>query len=271
MRLAFVFLATISLAAAAQAQVRNNRDAQLTCNDSYRDNPRVCDLQETTIGPSGTLEISPGRNGGITVKGWAQNTVLVRARVEAWAESDADARAVLSQVRIEAGGGRIRASGPESNQNSPLDQDWRWAVSFEVFTPQNTNLKLESHNGGITVSDVRGRIDLESHNGGVRLTRVSGDISGSTHNGAVQVELDGTVFDGRQLELSTYNGAVTLSLPSSFSASIEARTDRGRLDSDFPVNVRGRIDQRNLNFNIGSGGPLIKLSTHNGGIRLRRM
>jgi hypothetical protein len=43
------------------------------------------------------------------------------------------------------------------------------------------------------------------------------------------------------------------------------------LDSDFPVAVRGRVDESNLNFNIGAGGPPIKLSTHNGGIRLRRM
>ena len=40
---------------------------------------------------------------------------------------------------------------------------------------------------------------------------------------------------------------------------------------DFPITVRGRLDEKELSFNLGSGGPPIKVSTHNGGIRLRRM
>ena len=117
--------------------------------------------------------VEPGRNGGITVKGWAQNNVLVRALMEAWAESDAEAHTVASQVNIEAGGGRIRATGPEWNQGWPSDRR-NWAVSLEVFTPWNTDLKVESHNGGIQISDLRGRIEFESHNGGVQLWRARG-------------------------------------------------------------------------------------------------
>jgi hypothetical protein len=271
MKLALVCLIVISVAAPVRGQFRSNRDKQLNCGNFYQGRPRVCDLQETTIGPAGMLDIQPGHNGGIVVKGWDQNSVLVRAQVEAWAESDAEARALLSQIRVETGGGQVRAVGPESNPNRPWNENRQWAVSFEVFTPFNTNMKLESHNGGISVSDIRGRVELESHNGGVKLTRVAGDITGSTHNGGIQVELEGNVWDGRQLELSTYNGAVTLAVPSSFSASVETRTDRGRVNSDFPIAVRGRIDEGNLNFNLGTGGPLIKLSTHNGGIRLRKM
>ena len=271
MRLSLVFLALISLVTPSRGQVRDNRDTQLSCNDSNREGRRACDLQERTIGPSGTLEILPGHNGGVTVKGWTQNTVLVRARLEAWAENDQEARILLSQLRFDTGGGQIRGTGPDSNQNWPDFRNRSWAVSFEVFVPSDTNLKIGSHNGGINVSDVRGRLEVETHNGGLQLTRVSADISGSTHNGAIQVQLDGNTQNGRQIELSTHNGAITLGLPAAFSASVEARSDRGRLESDFPVVVRGQINERNVSFNIGAGGPLIKISTHNGGIRLRRM
>jgi DUF4097 and DUF4098 domain-containing protein YvlB len=129
---------------------------------------------------------------------------------------------------------------------------------------------MGSHNGGILISDIRGQIDFQSHNGGVRLARVAGDVKGETHNGEINVELNGNTWDGRQLEVSTHNGGVTLLLPASYSASLETQSNRGRLDSDFPVTVRGRLDDNNLNFNIGSGGPVIKVSTHNGGIRLRK-
>ena len=196
--------------------------------------------------------------------------MLVRARLEAWAENDTEARNIASQIRVEAAGGQIRATGPDFDGFLRSDRYRSWTVSFEIFTPWNTDLTMGSHNGGITISDIRGRIDFQSHNGGVRLARVAGDVKGETHNGEINAELNGNTWEGRQLELSTHNGGVTLLLPASYSASLETESNRGRLDSDFPVTVRGRLDEKNLNFNIGSGGPLIKVSTHNGGIRLRK-
>ena len=274
MKPAFAFLVVISLTVPARAQMRDNRDMQLTCNNISREISRErslsCEVRESNLGPSGRLDIEPGHNGGITVKGWAQNSVLVRARLEAWAENDTEARNIASQIRVEAAGGQIRATGPDFDGFLRSDRYRSWAVTFEIFTPWSTNLTMGSHNGGITISDIRGRIDFQSHNGGVRLARVAGDVKGETHNGEINAELNGNTWEGRQLELSTHNGGVTLFLPASYSASLETESNRGRLDSDFPVTVRGRLDEKNLNFNIGSGGPLIKVSTHNGGIRLRK-
>jgi hypothetical protein len=274
MKPAFAFLVVISLTVPARAQMRDNRDMQLTCNnisrEISRDRSLSCEVRESNLGPSGRLDIEPGHNGGITVKGWAQNSVLVRARLEAWAENDTEARNIASQIRVEAAGGQIRATGPDFDGFLRSDRYRSWAVTFEIFTPWNTDLTMGSHNGGITISDIRGRIDFQSHNGGVRLARVAGDVKGETHNGEINAELNGNTWEGRQLDLSTHNGGVTLLLPASYSANLETESNRGRLDSDFPVTVRGRLDEKNLNFNIGSGGPLIKVSTHNGGIRLRK-
>ena len=274
MKSAFALLILIGLSVPARAQMRDNRETQLTCNNISREISREralsCEVRESSLGPSGRLDIEPGRNGGITVKGWAQNSVLVRARLEAWAENDTEARNIASQIRVETAGGQIHATGPDFDGFLRSNQYRSWAVSFEIFSPWNTDLTLESHNGGITISDIRGQIEFQSHNGGVRLARLAGDVKGETHNGEISVELNGNTWEGRQLELGTHNGGVTLLLPASYSASLETQSNRGRLDSDFPVTVRGRLDENSLNFNIGSGGPLIKVSTHNGGIRLRK-
>jgi DUF4097 and DUF4098 domain-containing protein YvlB len=271
MRLVLVFVALISLAAPTHAQMRDNRDPQLNCNNGDRDLARSCEIRETTSGPAATLEVAPTHNGAIIVKGWAQNSILVRARVDAWAESDAGARALASQVIVETTGGRIRATGPIFDPSLANANDRRgWSVGFEIFAPWNTSLKAASRNGGIQVSDMRGSIDVQTNNGAVRLVRVAGDVTVESHNGAIQVELEGNTFDGRQMSLSTYNGGVTVSVPAAYSASIETKTSRGALQSDFPVTVRGRIDEGTTNFTIGAGGPPIKISTNNGGIRLKR-
>src|SRR5262245_10688542 len=183
MRTAFAFLLLVSLAMTGWAQLRDNRDTQLACNNIGRDRPLYCQVHETSLGPSGMLDIEPGRNGGISVKGWAQNSVLIRARLEAWAENESEARLVASQIHVDTAGGRIRASGPEYDGSLGWERSRRWAVSLEIFAPWNTDLKLDSHNGGITISDIRGRLEFQSHNGGIRLTRVGGDVRGETHNG----------------------------------------------------------------------------------------
>src|SRR5262249_41597339 len=245
MKPAFAFLILISLMAPGRAQVRDNRDTQLTCNNISREISREralsCEVRQTTIGPSGRLDIEPGRNGGIAVKGWAQNSVPIRARLEAWAENDSEARNIASQIRVETAGGQIRATGPDFDGFLRSDRYRSWAVSLGIFTPWNTDLTMESHNGGITNSDICVQIDFQSHNGGASLARVAGDVKGETHNGEINVELNGNTWEGRQLELSTHNGGVTLLLPASYSASLETESNRGRLDSDFPVTVRGRL------------------------------
>jgi putative adhesin len=270
MKRAFGLLALVMFTGVTYGQMRDNRDSQLSCDGNRGSEARSCEIRESTLGPSGSLQIEPGHNGRIVVKGWSQNSVRVRAVVETWAPSDAGARNLTSQVHVDAGGGLIRATGPENNgflQNG----DEGWAVSFEVFAPWSTDLKLESHNGGVTVSDIRGRITFQTHNGSINLTRIAGDVSGETHNGAIQAELQGNTWEGRQLELSTYNGGITLSMPASYSASLQTETARGRVLSDFPVTLTGRIDSSKRDFNIGAGGPLIKVSTHNGAIRLKSM
>jgi hypothetical protein len=40
--------------------------------------------------------------------------------------------------------------------------------------------------------------------------------------------------------------------------------------TEFPITVTGELRPRRLDTNIGSGGPLIHLTTHNGQVLLKR-
>ena len=132
MKRAFLFMALVMVAGTVYGQMQDNRGPELSCDNNNRsDRARSCEIRESSLGPSGSLDIEPGHNGGITVKGWSQNSVLVRARVETWSPSDAEARTLSSQVRIDTGGGLIRATGPDTNDI----RDTGWAVSLEVFAP----------------------------------------------------------------------------------------------------------------------------------------
>ena len=131
-------VASLALAVAAFGQMRDNQDKQMTCqNGGYNDRARYCEIREQPAAAMGILNVDAGRNGGATVKGWSRNEVLVRARVEGWGNSDADARVTASQVYIDTSGGHVQARGPESANNAG------WSVSFEIFVPQATSLTGE--------------------------------------------------------------------------------------------------------------------------------
>ena len=265
---AWIGLALSAASVPSLAQLQNNTEKQLTCANGGFDNDRArhCEIREQALPSIGRLTIDAAQNGGVTVKGWTRGDVLVRARIDASGDTEAAAGIVASRVMIDGSGGQVRATGPDR-----MDNSW-WSVSYEVFVPQITDLSLKANNGGLTISDVRGQIHFDANNGGVHLKRVFGDVSGATVNGGIQVELAGAIWDGRQMELSTHNGGVTVTMPAQYSARIQAETGMGRIQSDFPVPAQNSPSGRNqrLDFNVGAGGPPIHITTGNGGIRLKR-
>ena len=138
-----------------------------------------------------------------------------------------------------------------------------------MFVPRRADLSLETHNGGIAIADVNGRIDFTALNGGVVLKRVGGTVRGSTTNGGLVIELTGDRWDGDSLDVSTTNGGVILSVPENYSANLQTGTVNGSVSVDFPVTVQGRINKQ-IALNLGSGGAMVKAMTTNGGVHLKR-
>jgi hypothetical protein len=256
-----------ALTAAAVAQSRTQgfgRSNTAWCNDGGNgDRASYCEVREETTSGVNPLEVDAGKNGGIRVRGWDRGDVLVRARVVGYADTDAEARRIVSGVRVTTTGGTVRADGPDGGG------DARWSVSFEVQVPRTALLTLNTNNGGISIEDFHGTAKFRAHNGGVSLDNVSGDIRGETTNGGVTIALTGDRWDGAGLDVETRNGGIRMSVPEHYSAALEAETTNGRVSIDFPVTVQGTF-RRQLNTTLGAGGAKIRAVTTNGGVTIRR-
>ena len=262
-----VLIAALVTFTGVAAFAQRDKDRTLTCRDNSYYNDRLvssCEIREQTLAPSGTLAIDGRQNGGISVKGWDQNQILVRARVQAGAPTMAEAEALGKQVRIETSGAKIHAAGPESKR------DYHWDVSYEVFVPRRSDISLETHNGGIAIADVNGKIDFTALNGGVVLKRVGGAVRGSTTNGGLMIELSGDRWDGESMDVSTTNGGVIMSVPENYSAHIETGTVNGGVNTEFPVTVKGEMTKQ-IAINLGSGGATVRAMTTNGGVHLKKL
>lgn len=237
----------------------------LNCENHGNQSGRVthCEMREQSVAFAGRLSVDGGSNGGVTVKGWDNAGVLVRAKVEASAADAGAAAGVGAQVRVDVSAGQVSASGPAQSN------DQGWSVSYEIFVPRRGDLNLKANNGGIHISDVAGNIQFETKNGGVTLSRLAGDVEGKTTNGGVNVELAGARWDGAKLDARTTNGGVNISMPENYSAHFETATVNGHLNLDFPMTVHGEIG-RQLVTDVGSGGATIHVETTNGGVNVKR-
>lgn len=265
MKPATILALTLTLGAVAPAQMQDNQKKDLRCEDqkSRRNHERFCEVREVSAPFGGSLAVDAGQNGGVAVKGWLRNEVLVRAKINAEALTESEARSLASQVQLTVNSGRVSASGPSNGK------DQNWSVSFEVFVPQRTDLNLSAHNGGVHVQDVFGDIQMQTQNGGVHLARLGGRVRGTTINGGVHVELTGNRWDGTELDLKTTNGGVHIEMPENYSARVEASTINGRVHSDIP-NANNDKENRTYAANIGGGGAMIRAVTNNGGVHIGR-
>jgi len=267
LRCALAAFAIVGFIVVATAQKKS--ESSLECRE-WRGNDRLqshCEIKEQTLPAGGLITVDGKQNGGISIKGWERNEVLVRSRIQTQAPTQAEADQLAKEVRVETAGLSIHAEGPQTRD------DYQWYVSYEIFVPRRSDLSLQAHNGGISISDVSGTIDFKTLNGGVSLRRVGGTVRGSTTNGGVHVELAGARWDGEELNVKTTNGGVNIQMPNNYSAHLETSTVNGNVSSDFPMNVplteRGRMP-KDISVDLGSGGPTIRATTTNGGVRLGR-
>lgn len=258
-----VLIAALSLGIAfplAAQRTSKERD----CDDWGNDwGERICEVREYTLRPSGSLRVDAHPNGGIAVIAWEKSEVKVVARVSAWARTEDEAKDIASQVQVETGATEIRSTGPSMRNRRG------WSVSYEIWAPAKTDLRLSSINGGLDVEGISGRLELETTNGGISLQSVAGDVIAETTNGGITVDLEGRRWDGAGLTARTTNGGVKLRVPEGFNADIEAATTNGGMDFEFPVTIQGRLNRR-ITTKLGDGGAPIRLETTNGGVTVRR-
>ncbi len=227
---------------------------------NWNDQPTVAESVEQHLAAAANTTVNPGPNGGIRVHGWNNPDVLVKACIHATASSEAEANALLKEIRIARGPGDIQPDGPSSSHSR------HWDVSYEIWMPNKSNVDMQSVNGGISIESLEGTLRFHTQNGGVHLTDVAGDVEGATQNGGVTIELKGTSWQGAGLRAETTNGGIQMRVPDGYSASVDASTVNGGIHVEFPVMLNGK----SISFNLGSGGAPIHARTVNGGIHITK-
>ncbi|WP_201984607.1 DUF4097 family beta strand repeat-containing protein [Hymenobacter rubidus] len=218
-----------------------------------------CETRDLAMSaPAGQpLTVSADPNGGITVHGWDGPNIRIRAKIQTWSDTEADAAARVKRISIATANNTLRATDPEKGKN--------WSVSYELFVPRETALALNTVNGGISLDNLKAAITFETTNGGVTLANLGGQVKGETTNGGVNITLSGSKWEGKGLDVSTTNGGIHWKLPRTYSAQLISSTNMGGIHTSLPVTKSGMF-HKEVTASLGQGGAPVRAVTTNGGI-----
>jgi len=236
--------------------------------------------------------LSPGsgfaaqtHNGSITITGADVTDCNLTATIIGRAVTEEDAQKIAEQTTIKLEPLTNKLTTKIDKPTFRFNQSV--SVSLDVTVPNNTDLKLTTHNGAIIITNITGRlngtthngkvtaeqisgtVELQTHNGSVICREVSGNTQLKTHNGNVKLYYSEAAPSVCNISLITYNGGIDLTAPSNFSGEVDASTHNGSIRTDLPITVVGKVSKTKLTGTIGTGQGKLHLETHNGSIKIR--
>lgn len=118
----------------------------------------------------------------------------------------------------------------------------------------------------------RGDADVRTESSAVTLTNVAGGLMVTTRSGRVSVR--GTPL--KEWDVSTGSSAIEVALHASAAATLDATSGSGSVEVDRRLAFAGRAgggeakeDKRRATGAIGAGGPVVRLTSRSGSIRVR--
>lgn len=144
-------------------------------------------------------------------------------------------------------------------------------------------VKASAGSGSVRAAGVAGEFTASTGSGSIYLSQTAaGDVRASTGSGSIELlGVDGALkasagsgsitVDGRQSgdwKIGSGSGSIRVDLPADAMFELDAESRSGGITIDFPLTVTGKISKRHVRGQVGDGGPLLKLDTGSGGIRV---
>jgi DUF4097 and DUF4098 domain-containing protein YvlB len=166
-------------------------------------------------------------------------------------QGDVDASSGSGELRIGNVGGSVRAT----------------AGSGDITVAGSVGgVEARTGSGDVVVSGAgAGRTGIGTGSGDVRVTGVRGPLSLHTASGSIEVEGTPTA----PWNVAASSGDITVVMNGSPAFDLVASSSSGRIESDAPVTVSGRLSRRALRGQVRGGGPPVAISTSSGSIQIR--
>ena len=187
--------------------------------------------------------------------------------------ASAEVKSVSGDVDLEAIGGALKAkvvSGSIALRKAASGAELT-TVSGEVTLEDVAgNVYLKTVSGDIEAGRIKGSIEAESVSGGIELRGVSGAAGVDAKTISGNVVFEGGLEGKGRYSFKSHSGDIRISLPADAAFSFDAETFSGVVDSDFKIEVSGKVSPRELHGTINGGGAELRLATFSGSVDLKK-
>ncbi len=288
---ALLALATISPKLEAghrhsSSTVIHDGSSLLSCSDAavrFDDRDSLTEQTETKIAVSdvSTLELSPSRNGGVSVVGSDGKDFLVTLCKAV--PDDGRGEQKLREIAISRSGNKLGVKGPDGEE---------WVAHLIVRAPRGASVSMtaengpiglvdfdgsatiQSQNGPVSLRGCRGKISVDSQNGPISVSESSGTLNLQARNGPLSVRLTEGGWSGGKLDGRTQNGPLSLELPDRVVSGVRVESagrSPFRCRAEACHDARRNWDDDHKRIEFGSAEPAVRLSTVNGPVSIRSL
>lgn len=243
-----------------------------------------------TVPKSAKVTVDAG-HGDITAAGLATGLSLTASH------GDVHLNSIAGSVQVHFPGGRHDFSAHEVNGDLTIDGDINDLTLSEIkgkvtqsgeilgdvhientggpihLHTSVTDLQVGSLIGDLTlnsddlrVTEAKGQVRVTTHSKDVDLSEIYGDTYVEDRDGRISIEPAGNYA----VEAKNSKGDVELTLPPNASATVNAHTRNGDIESDFTMPSIGDDENKMVTFQIASGGSRVALNTDNGDIHIKK-
>ena len=160
--------------------------------------------------------------------------------------------------------------------NELIVRNLRRDETAEIYLPAKQNVSVRSKwQGHIEITGFTGEVEASAElNGEITVRDITGPLTADALNGRVAVVFS-KVNQGAPITISTTNGEMDITLPTTTPADVKLGTLNGEIYTNFELNTPSKdglkaIATKEVEGAINNGGVTISLKSVNGNIYLRK-
>jgi DUF4097 and DUF4098 domain-containing protein YvlB len=183
----------------------------------------------------------------------------VAGHIEVRTQSSAISLMSLGSADVETGSGAVGVDGASGAV--------RITTSSSAITARDMRGGLHARTGsGRVIASFTGAgpVNIGTSSSAIELNGVSGALTTTTESGRTTI----TGVPSAAWDVSAGSGSIDVDFESSVNATLRASTGSGSVETPERL-VKGSIEKRRVEGAIGDGGPVVRLASRSGSIRVR--
>jgi DUF4097 and DUF4098 domain-containing protein YvlB len=255
----------------AQVKIEALKTSKASSLEKAKENAGLVTIEVATDADVVRVETKyPKKSGGF----WGGNSISVSVDYKVWVPEQAavELKSVSGDVHVARIGGPAKIGCVSGNVGllgaAGADVD---LVSGDLALENIAgDAYLKTVSGNVDATKVKGSVEVEAVSGDIKLLDVSEAQTVSAKSVSGNITYVGVIKAGGRYEIKAHSGDVKMTIPADSAFDFEANTFSGDIDSDFEIQVVGKISPREIHGTVGKGGATIILKSFSGNIDLKK-